>query len=178
MLGGAIGDAMGSRYENQPAMARRASMESWQLTDDTQLTLATCEAIAGSGQVDPAGIADSFLRWYSSRRPNWSRGQHSPCAGGSGRSIPLGACGPKGRNVGGQWRSHANRACRVSLRSSRPCRPCCSARRLSNHPPQRRSLCWSVGGRARHPPGVVTGLRLRPVAVGSGCRRASGLSCP
>lgn len=40
----------------------------WRLTDDTQLTLATCEAIVHSGGPDPAAIADRFREWYRLRR--------------------------------------------------------------------------------------------------------------
>lgn len=40
----------------------------WRLTDDTQLTLATCEAITEHGAPDPAQIAASFLRWFRARR--------------------------------------------------------------------------------------------------------------
>ncbi len=40
----------------------------WRLSDDTQLTLATCESIVEHGSTDPALIAASLLRWYRSRR--------------------------------------------------------------------------------------------------------------
>jgi ADP-ribosyl-[dinitrogen reductase] hydrolase len=59
LLGGAIGDAFGG-------VAERGSLS---LSDDTQLTLATCEAITESdGRVDPAAIAAVFERWFGRRR--------------------------------------------------------------------------------------------------------------
>jgi ADP-ribosyl-[dinitrogen reductase] hydrolase len=70
IVGGAIGDAAGSLYEGWPGTSQPdiSPGAHWNLTDDTQLTLATCEAIASSGVVDPAAIAASFLRWFRSRR--------------------------------------------------------------------------------------------------------------
>lgn len=68
LLGGAIGDAMGSCYENQSAPLQPNEEQTWQLTDDTQLTLATCEAIVKARRVDPEAIADSFVRWFQERR--------------------------------------------------------------------------------------------------------------
>lgn len=61
LVGGALGDAVGSAYENSPEMVIVSPDRPWVLTDDTQLTLATCEAIvAAAGRVDPAGIAARF----------------------------------------------------------------------------------------------------------------------
>lgn len=54
LLGGAIGDALGGTTE-------RSGIE---ISDDTQLTLATCEAIVDAGGVDPERIAASFLKWH------------------------------------------------------------------------------------------------------------------
>ncbi len=70
IAGGAIGDAAGATFEGvpAPAPARVLSGGNWQLTDDTQLTLATCEAITEQGTPDPASIAASFLRWFRARR--------------------------------------------------------------------------------------------------------------
>jgi ADP-ribosyl-[dinitrogen reductase] hydrolase len=58
LLGGAIGDAVGGVTERGEAS----------LSDDTQLTLATCEAICETGRADPASIAASFVRWFRARR--------------------------------------------------------------------------------------------------------------
>src|SRR5262249_21927318 len=70
IVGGAIGDAAGAAFENKPEGPRTPTLaqSDWRLTDDTQLTLATCEALAESGEPDPAKIAASFLRWFRARR--------------------------------------------------------------------------------------------------------------
>ena len=62
ILGGAIGDAAASAYEGEMDSSR-----GWELTDDTQLTLATCEALI-SAPVDPESVAQCMLRWYRARR--------------------------------------------------------------------------------------------------------------
>lgn len=65
LLGGAIGDAMGGPYEHS-GVADNA--DAWVLSDDTQLTLATCEAIIATGGVYPSVIADHFLAWFEGGR--------------------------------------------------------------------------------------------------------------
>lgn len=81
LLAGAIGDAYGSSYE-QAAPPRKDDARTyypfgrppepprrWQLTDDTQLTLATCEAIsADGGQARPEAIAAKFRQHYETGR--------------------------------------------------------------------------------------------------------------
>jgi ADP-ribosyl-[dinitrogen reductase] hydrolase len=58
LLGGALGDALGA-----PVERGSTARGSWlTVTDDTQLTLATCDAIVAAGGVDPAAIADAFAR--------------------------------------------------------------------------------------------------------------------
>jgi ADP-ribosyl-[dinitrogen reductase] hydrolase len=52
--GGAVGDALGSAGEGREVS----------LSDDTQLTLATCEAIEAAGGVSPEAIAAAFVRWF------------------------------------------------------------------------------------------------------------------
>lgn len=52
LLGGAIGDALGGVTE-------RSGLA---ISDDTQLTLATCEAVVEAECVDPERIAASVLR--------------------------------------------------------------------------------------------------------------------
>ncbi|HYV39897.1 MAG TPA: ADP-ribosylglycohydrolase family protein [Gemmataceae bacterium] len=70
IVGGAIGDAAGAAFEGRDDLPANSQLlgEDARLTDDTQLTLATCEALVESGKPDPALIADSFLRWYRARR--------------------------------------------------------------------------------------------------------------
>lgn len=57
IAGGAIGDALGGVLE-------RGGLS---LSDDTQLTLATCEAIVDRGAVAPEAVAGALLRWYRAR---------------------------------------------------------------------------------------------------------------
>ena len=69
ILGGAIGDAFGRPYETRRPPIVISEAEEWRLSDDTQLTLATCEAITGcDGSVDPAAIAEAFARWHRAKR--------------------------------------------------------------------------------------------------------------
>lgn len=69
ILGGAIGDAVGAQYEGH----ERPEVVDWSAgalltTDDTQLTLATCQAVCERGEVDPATIADVFRRYFLQSR--------------------------------------------------------------------------------------------------------------
>lgn len=68
VLGGAIGDYVGSSLEGRPGPLDVRVPAQSVISDDTQLTLATCEAIVQSGGVDPAAIALSFGGWFSSGR--------------------------------------------------------------------------------------------------------------
>ncbi len=112
LLGGAIGDAMGSAYEGQRSPVRIDEAFAWEITDDTQLTLATCEAFEGQGPVDPQRVADRFASWHRERRitgygattlkalgdllagANWAmsgrRGEHAAGNGAAMRIAPVG----------------------------------------------------------------------------------------
>jgi ADP-ribosyl-[dinitrogen reductase] hydrolase len=69
ILGGAIGDAFGGPYERRRPPIVISEADEWRLSDDTQLTLATCEAITiCDGSVDPAAIAGRFAGWHRARR--------------------------------------------------------------------------------------------------------------
>jgi ADP-ribosylglycohydrolase len=70
IAGGAIGDAAGASFEGLSVGSGPHTLASadWRLTDDTQLTLATCEALTERGTPDPERIAASFLRWFRARR--------------------------------------------------------------------------------------------------------------
>ena len=69
IMGGAIGDALGGPYEGAAPPVEIDDKRSWSLSDDTQLTLATCEAvILSDGVVEPSAIADSFASWHKARR--------------------------------------------------------------------------------------------------------------
>lgn len=63
LLGGALGDAVGARHEGAPPAGGRA-LRPGHFTDDTQLTLATAEAIAEAGRADPERIAAGLLAWH------------------------------------------------------------------------------------------------------------------
>jgi ADP-ribosylglycohydrolase len=69
LVGGAIGDAAGAAAEGLSASpAGPAPAGAWRLTDDTQLTLATCEALTSPGDPNPAAVAEAFVRWFRARR--------------------------------------------------------------------------------------------------------------
>ncbi|MEK6234229.1 MAG: ADP-ribosylglycohydrolase family protein, partial [Planctomycetales bacterium] len=71
VLGGAMGDGLGAAHEGSLVgvdLDQRDENLSLRITDDTQLTLATCEAIIERQAVDPAMIAKHFLRWFRERR--------------------------------------------------------------------------------------------------------------
>jgi ADP-ribosyl-[dinitrogen reductase] hydrolase len=69
ILGGAIGDAVGAAYEGQKGPIEIDPRIEWMITDDTQLTLATCEAIVlNHGRVDPEIIAERYAEWFRQER--------------------------------------------------------------------------------------------------------------
>lgn len=68
LFGGAIGDAMGGSYEGKLLHAPLNEDGPWRLSDDTQLTLATCEAITAHGSPQPEAIAQSFVSWFQTHR--------------------------------------------------------------------------------------------------------------
>jgi ADP-ribosylglycohydrolase len=65
LAGGAIGDAVGSFYEGRSNIEKINLQVVHGITDDTQLTTATCESIIESGHVSAAGIAHHLLSWYN-----------------------------------------------------------------------------------------------------------------
>ncbi len=73
IIGGVIGDAFGSGYENivkekddtfYPLGKPKKKEPIWLITDDTQLTLATIEAMTKDEKVNPEIIANQFLKLY------------------------------------------------------------------------------------------------------------------
>src|SRR5262249_58846968 len=66
ILGGAIGDCLGGPYEGKAAPITLKHEAKWRISDDTLLTLATCEAIVARGAPDPAAIAERFGALYRS----------------------------------------------------------------------------------------------------------------
>ena len=79
ILGGAIGDAYGSAYENIPKEENsentyylfgkpKVEVPKWRITDDTQLTLATCEAIIENESLNAEIFAEKYLEYFKSRK--------------------------------------------------------------------------------------------------------------
>jgi ADP-ribosyl-[dinitrogen reductase] hydrolase len=65
ILGGAIGDALGGPYEGKRPPVELHDEARLSLSDDTQLTLATCEAVVeAGGRVDPELVASRFAAWH------------------------------------------------------------------------------------------------------------------
>lgn len=68
IVGGAIGDAMGGPFEGRPGPVRFKEHTHWSISDDSQLTFATCESIIEADGVSPEHIAQRFAQWYRARR--------------------------------------------------------------------------------------------------------------
>jgi len=68
ILGGAIGDGWGSPFEGSVPRGLVAVPDELVVSDDTQLTIATCEAIIECGRVDPERIAARFVLWFRAGR--------------------------------------------------------------------------------------------------------------
>lgn len=77
MAGGAIGDAWGSCFENMMVPDKKTTfylgqpqepVRKWGFTDDTQLTMATCEALCAGSEFDAAMLADMFVRYYKQKK--------------------------------------------------------------------------------------------------------------
>lgn len=64
LLAGALGDAYGSKYEQSDIPTGDSP---WFFTDDTQMTVASCESIMAVGKVDPEHLAKTFTEWYLRR---------------------------------------------------------------------------------------------------------------
>ncbi|WP_271784255.1 ADP-ribosylglycohydrolase family protein [Aquimarina algiphila] len=71
---GAIGDAMGSAYENQVRPNEnvyylfgkpKEEKPKWGITDDTQLTIATCQALIDDINLDPNSLVKHFVALFS-----------------------------------------------------------------------------------------------------------------
>ncbi|MCP4990163.1 MAG: hypothetical protein GY928_30225 [Colwellia sp.] len=64
---GAVGDAMGRPYEGKSGPVSYQEHSPWQITDDTQFIMATCESIIEFQEISPDKIAQSFLMWHRSK---------------------------------------------------------------------------------------------------------------
>ncbi len=76
IVSGAIGDAWGSSYENEVETddsqiyylgKKNIKQRVWSITDDTQMTLATCEALS-EGNFTPENFINKFVEYYRSRK--------------------------------------------------------------------------------------------------------------
>lgn len=65
LICGAIGDCLGAEFEGCGSADVLNLDFDWLITDDTQLTLATCEAIYKTKTISPEKVADRFLNWYN-----------------------------------------------------------------------------------------------------------------
>ena len=68
LIYGAIGDSVGGRYEGTDSNQLVDFDFVWSISDDTQLTLATCEAIYDSDKVSLEKIATRFVDWFNRRK--------------------------------------------------------------------------------------------------------------
>ncbi|HPF40077.1 MAG TPA: ADP-ribosylglycohydrolase family protein [Phycisphaerae bacterium] len=68
LVGGAIGDGLGRAFEGRDGAIDVDLTATQRVSDDTQMTLATCEAILSAGRVDPAITAERFAAWFRARR--------------------------------------------------------------------------------------------------------------
>jgi ADP-ribosyl-[dinitrogen reductase] hydrolase len=68
LLGGALGDAWGGPWEGVAGPIDFQKPARPKVSDDTELTLATCESIVDCGRVDPENLAFHFLRWFRAGR--------------------------------------------------------------------------------------------------------------
>jgi ADP-ribosyl-[dinitrogen reductase] hydrolase len=64
LLGGTLGDAWGGPWEGAAGPIDFQIPARPKVSDDTELTLATCESIMDCGRVDPEKLASHFLRWF------------------------------------------------------------------------------------------------------------------
>jgi hypothetical protein len=64
LLAGGLDDAWGGPYEGVagPLVFEVPSRPA--LSDDAQLTLATCQSIVEFGRVDPENLASHLMRWF------------------------------------------------------------------------------------------------------------------
>lgn len=87
---GALGDASGGPYEGRTlAQLEQVTIHTGHITDDTQLTLATIEAIIEANSVDPSTIAARCLAWH----------QRGALTGLGGATLEA----MRGLSVGGHW---------------------------------------------------------------------------
>src|SRR5260370_707941 len=68
LLGGALGDAWGRPWEGRVGPVHFEMPSRSKVSDDTHLTLGTCESIIEHGCVDHQRLASHFLEWFGQGR--------------------------------------------------------------------------------------------------------------
>lgn len=68
ILGGALGDAWGGPWEGKPGRVAFHIPSRSSISDDTQLTLATCESIIENRGIHAERIASHFAAWFAAGR--------------------------------------------------------------------------------------------------------------
>lgn len=68
IIGGAIGDACGSFYENKPFGTLYQEQADWLLTDDTELTLSTIKSLVRVGTLDIQDVATEYVSAYQQKK--------------------------------------------------------------------------------------------------------------
>jgi len=68
ILGGALGDAWGGPWEGSPRYVAFQIPERSSISDDTQLTLATCESIIENRAIHVEHLASHFAKWFVAGR--------------------------------------------------------------------------------------------------------------
>lgn len=68
ILGGALGDAWGGPWEGKSGAVDFHIPSRSSISDDTQLTLATCEAIVENGGIHADRLASHFATWFATGR--------------------------------------------------------------------------------------------------------------
>jgi ADP-ribosylglycohydrolase len=74
IIGGAIGDAFGNTLEQNDEEVfylfgkAENKIPKWKITDDTQLTLATCEAIIENAELGVENFANKYLEYYKQKK--------------------------------------------------------------------------------------------------------------
>ena len=68
ILGGALGDAWGGPWEGKPGRVAFQIPSRSSVSDDTQLTLATCESIIENGGIHVERLASHFATWFAAGR--------------------------------------------------------------------------------------------------------------
>ncbi len=65
LIAGAIGDALGHKYEGIDHITDMDFEFDWRISDDTQLTVATTEVLYDAIEIEPEKVAERFLYWYN-----------------------------------------------------------------------------------------------------------------